>query len=101
MDTIKLYNASCVDMKELSNELGVESGDLLIDISDKYIVYKNDMGFEIMTRSRLIEYAHHLVLSNPEIYEGRDSSMFSFDDLIEVIHHTLDNERVYKIESAV
>jgi hypothetical protein len=101
MDTIKLYNASHVDMKELSNELGVESGDILIDLSDKYIVYKNDMGFEIMTKSRLTEYAYNLIQAHPEMYEGRNYSLFSFDDLIEVINTTLDNERVYKIESSV
>ena len=101
METINVYNSSHTDMKELANQLGVEANDILIDLTDKYIVYKNDMGFEIMTKSRLIEYAHNLIHANPEIYQGRDSSLFSFDDLVEVINTTLDNERVYKIASKV
>lgn len=104
MKTIKVYNSRTCEMKELGSQLGVEGQALMIDMSGKYIVYQNDVGYVIMSEKRVIEYAKNLLQANPDVWERHTYLTHGIDEIHEavgVIENTLDNETVYEIESQV
>jgi len=96
---VKFYNAKTVSAKDISNQMGFDFDNILIDLTDKFLVTKNDMGVQIMSEMEVIQYAQNLVEANEELWHG-----LQVRDLAEaknIIHHTLDNERVDGVESQV
>ena len=96
---VKFYNSRTVSAKEISNQMGFDYDNIIIDLTGKFLVTKNDMGVQVMTAQEVIEYAQNLVEANPELWHNL--GVRDLDEAKNVIHHTLDNERVDEVGSQV
>jgi len=96
---VKFYNSKTVSAKDISNQMGFDYDNILIDLTGKYLVTKNDLGVQIMDELEVIGYAQNLVEANEELWHGL--KVRHLDEAKNIIHHTLDNERVDAIESQV
>lgn len=93
---VTFYNASHVELEEV---LSLINGDRLhFDLKDHCLVYKDGLGWTILSEQNVIAYAFGLVDSNPELW---DELPHDLDSAINIIEHTLPNERVVKINSKV
>ena len=102
MNVIKVANTKFVNILEVMNIKSEEV--LMIDMSDKFIVHKNDIGQSIMIECEVISYAKNLVEANPEIWSVNSDGIslhdgININDAIHIIHNTLDNESVINFEN--
>jgi hypothetical protein len=105
MRKIKVRNNNFMDIKKIltydldpnliSNKINnLPEGLLYINMEDKYLVYQNDIGWNIMTKEEVLSYGQNLIEANPELYPNKEDLDFSLESIIYVIENTLDNEEV-------
>lgn len=66
-----------------------------IDMSDLFIVCKNDIGHVLMSENNVVSYAKELVESNPAFWDSFDK-VIDITEADYIISNTLDNEYVRK-----
>lgn len=105
MRKIKVRNNNFMDIKDiLTYELDpnlishkvnkIPENLLFINMEDKYLVFQNDIGWNIMTKEEVISYGTNLIDANPEIFTNKEELDYSLESMIFVIENTLDNEQV-------
>lgn len=92
MKTIEVYNSDNVNLNEF-----IQNEELFVNMKNKYLVYKNDLGWYLHTKEEVIDYANNLIDANPELYPNQ-KMVNSIEDSVYIIENTLDNERVIEFK---
>lgn len=92
MKTIEVYNSDYVNLNEF-----IQNEELFVNMKNKYLVYKNDLGWHLHTKEEIINYANNLIDANPELYPNQ-KMVNSIADSVYIIENTLDNERVIEFK---